>query len=237
MGIKSRQGRGRARSLSVLACVVSSPLRRQLHQFQPHLADSRVDQANLPGYAIGYINFASFLIGTPVIDTNNFKFSIAGVYNAHPGAERQVRVGSRQALGVEPLAVRSLLAVKVGAIPAGVSNPHLDRLYRLALKSHQGCFHRGCNQEHQRHPTNRGPCYKEWSSHSVFNPLQMLKKCIKKTALCQPFSLEKFPLNSLKVNILKSLKPFTKPPTIASLAFGSEKLAVPTCTAEAPTET
>src|SRR6267154_1331523 len=126
MGIKSRQGRGRARSLSVLACVVSSSLRRQLHQFQPHLADSRVDQANLPGYAIGYINFASLLIGTPVINTNNFKFAVACIDDAHPGSERKVRVGGRQALGVEPLAVRGLLAVKIGAIPAGVSNPDLD---------------------------------------------------------------------------------------------------------------
>src|SRR5579859_5791683 len=117
MGVKG-QGRGRARSLLILACDVSSSLRRQLHQFQPHLADSRVDQANLPGYAIGYINFTSLLIGAPVINTNNLKFSVAGVYDAHPGSERQVWMGSRQALGVEPLAVRSLLAVKVGAIPA-----------------------------------------------------------------------------------------------------------------------
>jgi len=82
---------------------VSSGLRRlgvrfggSLHQFQPHLADSRVDQANLPGYPIGYINFASFLIGTPVINTNNFKFAVAGVYDSHPGSEREVRVGGRQ---------------------------------------------------------------------------------------------------------------------------------------------
>src|SRR5580704_155595 len=236
MGVKG-QGRGRARSLSVLACVVSSSLRRQLHQFQPHLADSRVDQANLPGYAIGYINFASFLIRTPVINTNNLKFAIADVYYAHPGSERKVRVGGRQALSVKPLAVRGLLPVKVGAIPTGISNPYLDRLYRLALQSHQGCFHRGRNQEHQRHPAYRGPCYKEWSSHSVFNPLQMLKKCIQKTALCQLFSLKKLPLNSLKVHILASIKAFAKPPAIASLAFGSEKLAVPTCTAVAPTLT
>src|SRR5258706_13161391 len=106
MGIKSRQGRGRARSLSVLACVVSSSLRRQLHQFQPHLADSRVDQANLPGYPIGYINFASFLIGTPVINTNNFKLAVAGFYDLYPGSEREVGLGGRQAFAIERLAVR-----------------------------------------------------------------------------------------------------------------------------------
>src|SRR5258708_8861903 len=140
MGIKGRRGRGRARSLSVLACVVSGSLRRQSHQFQPHLADSRVDQANLPGYPIGYINFASFLIGTPVINTNNFKFAVAGVYDSHPGSEREVRVGGRQAFGVEPLAVRGLLSVKVAPIPPGVANPYLDLLYPLALQTHPTFF-------------------------------------------------------------------------------------------------
>src|SRR5258708_13300873 len=161
MGIKSREGRGRARSLSVLACVVSSSLRRQLHQFQPHLADSRVDQANLAGYPIGYIKFASFLIGTPVINTNNFKLAVAGVYDSYPGSKREVRVGGRQAFGVEPLAVRGLLPVKVGAIPTGVANPYFDRLYRLPLQTHQGCFHSGCNQDNQRPPPTPAPSTKK----------------------------------------------------------------------------
>ncbi len=59
----------------------------------------RIDQANLPGYAIGYINFASFLVGSPVIYAHHFKFTVAWVYDPHPGAERQVRVRGGQAFG------------------------------------------------------------------------------------------------------------------------------------------
>src|SRR3974390_3469041 len=73
--------------------LLAGTLRRQLHQFQPHLAHPGVDQAYLPGYAIGYINFAPFLVGTPVIDTYQLKPAIAGVDDAHPGAKGQVRVG------------------------------------------------------------------------------------------------------------------------------------------------
>ena len=80
----------------ILAFVALGALRRQLHQFQPHLAHSRVDQANLPGYAIGYINFASFLIGTPVINAHKLKFAVSGVHDPHPGTKGQVRVRGRQ---------------------------------------------------------------------------------------------------------------------------------------------
>ena len=31
----------------------------QLQQLEPDLSDARVNQANLPGYTIGYINFAA----------------------------------------------------------------------------------------------------------------------------------------------------------------------------------
>jgi hypothetical protein len=48
-------------------------------KLQPNLADARMNQANLPGYPIGYINFASFLIGTSVVDANQFKLSGARV--------------------------------------------------------------------------------------------------------------------------------------------------------------
>src|SRR5579872_7298663 len=48
-----------------------------------------MDQANLPRDAIGYINFPSFLIGTPVIDTNQFKLAIPGVHDPHDGAKRR----------------------------------------------------------------------------------------------------------------------------------------------------
>src|SRR5262249_51645216 len=47
-----------------------SALCRQLHQFQPDLIDARVNQAELTGDAIGYINFASFLVGSAVVDAH-----------------------------------------------------------------------------------------------------------------------------------------------------------------------
>src|SRR5271165_1406625 len=59
----------------------------QLHQFQPHLRYTRVDQTKLPGYAIGYINFAPFLIRTSVINTHNLKFAVPGVNHPYPRAE------------------------------------------------------------------------------------------------------------------------------------------------------
>ena len=39
-------------------------------KFEPDLAHARMKQADLPGDAIGYINFASFLIRTSIIDAN-----------------------------------------------------------------------------------------------------------------------------------------------------------------------
>ena len=41
-----------------------------------------MDQANLPGDSIGYINFAPFLIGTAVIDAYQFKLAVAGIHYA-----------------------------------------------------------------------------------------------------------------------------------------------------------
>jgi hypothetical protein len=41
-----------------------------VQKLQPDLADARMNQADLSGYAIGYINFASFLIRTSIIDAN-----------------------------------------------------------------------------------------------------------------------------------------------------------------------
>lgn len=61
------------------------------------------------------------------------------------------------------------------------------------------------------------------------------KKCITITALCQPFSLRNLSFISLKDNALTSFKAFGRLPIMPSLAFGSAKLAVPTCTADAPT--
>jgi len=73
----------------------------QLHQLEPDLAHARVDKTEFPGDAIGYINFASFLIGTAVINTYQFKFPGSGVHDAHQGAEREMRVSGGQSFAIE----------------------------------------------------------------------------------------------------------------------------------------
>src|SRR5258707_1677748 len=50
-----------------------SVLLGQFHELEPNLAHAGMDQADFPGDTIGYINFASFLIMAPVIDTHQFK--------------------------------------------------------------------------------------------------------------------------------------------------------------------
>src|SRR6516164_2478082 len=234
MGVEG-QGSGHAREGLILACVARGALRGQLHQLQPHLVHTRVDQANLPGYPIGYINFASFLVRTPVINAHNFKLAVSRVHDTHPSAKWQVRMSRSQRLGVKGLPVRGALAIKVGTIPAGIADPHLDGLDWLTAVGHKRCFDTGCNQEHQRHPTDCSPSHEEWSSHSVFIPLQIIKKCSRNTALCQPISRRNLSLNSLKENVLAITSCFANPPAMTSLALGSAKLAVPTCTADAPT--
>src|SRR5215831_9614901 len=96
-------------------------------------------------------------------------------------------------------------------------------------------LHHGRDKEHQRHPANSSPSHEEWSSHSVLFLLQTLKKCSKNDALCQPFSATNLSRKPLIVNSLASETARARPPTSASLIVGSAKLAVPTCTAVAPT--
>jgi len=61
-----------------------------VQQFQANLVHAGVNQPDLPGYAVGYINFASFLIGTAVIDTYQFKLAIPGVHDPNDRTERPV---------------------------------------------------------------------------------------------------------------------------------------------------
>src|ERR1700737_1064443 len=62
------------------------------------------------------------------------------------------------------------------------------------------------------------------------------KKCSILLSLCQPFSARNFLCISLIVHILDEEMARSRPATSCSLALGSAKLAVPTCTAEAPTD-
>src|SRR5579872_5408102 len=114
-----------------LSCCVdgrrSSTFLRKLHQFEPDLAHAGMDKADFPGDAIGYINFASFLIGATVINAYQLKFPIARVYDAHQGTEWQMGVRGGQSLAVEDLAISRLAAVEARSIPARITHPGLNR--------------------------------------------------------------------------------------------------------------
>jgi len=131
----------------------------QLNQLQPNLADAGMDQADFPGDTIGYINFAPFLIGTPVIDTYKFKLAVPRIDHANDGAKRQVRVCRREGFGVEALAIGGLAAIEPGAIPAGVAYPGLDWLNRLVQMRYKGCFHRRSDEEHKEYPSESSPAH------------------------------------------------------------------------------
>src|SRR5690349_11930434 len=64
--------RGWASKVTVLVTptVPGSVFLGYFQKLEPDLAHTRVDQPNLAGYAIGYINFASLLIGAPIVDAN-----------------------------------------------------------------------------------------------------------------------------------------------------------------------
>src|SRR5438270_6973176 len=80
-----------------------------------------MDQTDFPGDTIGYINFAPFLIGTPVIDAYQLKLPVPGVHYADEGAKRQVGVCRGQGFGVEALTIGGLTPVEPGAIPTGIA--------------------------------------------------------------------------------------------------------------------
>src|SRR5215469_12786101 len=106
MGVEGGQGSGQARRTSLLAVVRAGLFwPRQLHKFQPHLAHSRTNETNLSGYAIGYINFAPFLVGTPVINAHKLELAVAGIDNPHPRAKRQIGMGGGETFGVITLSV------------------------------------------------------------------------------------------------------------------------------------
>src|SRR5712664_3406003 len=126
-------GDGRRRSSWSVATPTpsGSVLLGQLQELEPNLAHAGMDQADFPGDTIGYINFAPFLIGTPVIDTYQFKLPGPGIHHADQRPKGKVGVRRGQSFSVERLTIRGLAAVKPGPIPAGIAHPSLDRPHRL----------------------------------------------------------------------------------------------------------
>src|SRR5260370_29972227 len=54
----------------------------QFHELEANLAHAGMDQTNFPRDTIGYINFAAFLIGTPVIDAHQRKAAVSAIHDA-----------------------------------------------------------------------------------------------------------------------------------------------------------
>src|SRR5271165_7602888 len=120
----------------------------QLQQLEAYLVHPCVNQPQLPRYAIGYINFAPFLIRTAVIYTYQLKFTGSRVDHPQNRSKRQVRVSGCQGFAVEALAVGGLFAVKRGSIPARVAYPTLNRLNRCAQVRNERGIHYRSDEEH-----------------------------------------------------------------------------------------
>src|SRR5713101_10172058 len=127
-----------------------------------------MDQADFPGDTIGYINFATLLIGTPVIDAYKLELSVAGIHHADERPKRQVGVCCCEGFTVEGLTICSLATVKPGAVPAGITNPSLDRLHRLIQMRNERGLHRWSDEEHKRNPTDCSPEHEKSMSPSQF---------------------------------------------------------------------
>jgi hypothetical protein len=135
-----------------------------------------MDQADFPGDTIGYINFAPFLIGTPVIDTYYFKLAVPGVNYPDYGAKGKVRVCRREGFAVEALAIGGFAPIEPGAVPARIAHPGLDWLHGLIQMRYEGCFHPRCNEEHQENPPQCSPAHEKSMSHSVIFVLLRSRK-------------------------------------------------------------
>src|SRR5258708_35147682 len=134
------------------------------------------------------MNFTCFLIRTTVINSYQFKFSVARVDHPHQGAERQMWVRGGKGFAVEDLPIGRLADIEAGSVPTGVPHPGFNRLRRFAQVRHQRRLHRRSDEEHQQNPTECSPNNKESVSHSVFFVLQLPEKCSEKESLCQLFS-------------------------------------------------
>src|SRR5258708_38674728 len=109
-----------------------------------------MDQADFPGDTIGYINFAPFLIGTPVIDTYYLKLAVPGVHDPDHGAKRKVRVCRRKGFAVEALAIGGLTPIEPRGVPTGITHPGLSWLYGMIQMRYAGGFPPPANEGHQR---------------------------------------------------------------------------------------
>src|SRR5713226_1671576 len=151
-----------------------------------------MDQADFPGDTIGYINFASFLIGTPIIDAYQLKLAVPGVHHADEGAKGKVRVRRREGFAVEALAVGGFVPVESRAVPTGITHPGLNRLHGLIQMCYEGCLHRRSDEEHKKYPAQCSPAHEKSMSHSVFFVLLGSKKVKQKRVIMSTIFCEEF---------------------------------------------
>src|ERR1700730_3779105 len=135
-----------------------------------------MDQTDFPGDTIEYINFAPFLIGTPVIDSYKFELTASGVHYADQGPKGEVGMCGSQCFAVEGLTIRGLTTVKPRSVPAGITYPGLNRLPWLIQMRNEGGLHRWSDEEHKRNPPKCSPDHEESMSHSLFFVLRKSRK-------------------------------------------------------------
>src|SRR2546430_9747877 len=99
-----------------------------------------MNQANLTGDSIGYINFTPFLIRTAVIDAYQFKLAVVGIHYADERPKGEVGVSRSECFGVEALAIGGLVAGETRAIPTGDSYPGLAPVHGLTQMRYDAGF-------------------------------------------------------------------------------------------------
>src|ERR1700730_6338051 len=99
----------------------------------------------------------------------------------------------------------------------------------------QGSFKALCQKEHKRHPAERGQNHENTPAHLSPPRGRRHKKRTTQGALIQALSACSVPIKSLILWMLAFLQLFSSLSTRFPQAPGSEKLAVPTWTAFAPT--
>src|ERR1700730_518047 len=158
-----------------------------------------------------------------------------GVVYANKRAERENGTGSGSSIHVKLLTTGCFPALKLRPIPTRAARPRPYWLDGLRWMSYQGSFQALRQKEHQRHPSERGPNHENSPAHRFLPRGRRHKKRNIHGAAIQALSVLNVPIKLLILGMLASPQLFSRACTSCSQTAGSEKLAVPTCTAVAPT--
>src|SRR5260221_13335542 len=100
-----------------------------------------MDQADFPGDTIGYINFAPFLIRTPVIDTHQLELAVPGVHHTDYGAKGKIGVCGSEGFRVEALAIGGFAAVLTRGGSTRNNPPRPEPRHRVTEMRHDRSVH------------------------------------------------------------------------------------------------